>query len=41
MKQRTTLFLKIALFVISAVILALSLFWLPTLAREAAAMNPE
>ncbi|WP_199426892.1 DUF2975 domain-containing protein [Thermaerobacillus caldiproteolyticus] len=41
MKQRSTLFLKIAVFIIGTPVLALCIFGLPMLAKEAAESNSE
>lgn len=41
MKRGTTTFLKLAVFIIGTIILALCIFWLPGVAGEAAEMNPE
>lgn len=41
MKQGTTTFLKIAIFIIGIIVLALCTFLLPGLANDAAEMNPE
>lgn len=41
MKQRSTLFLKIAVFIIGTPVLALCIFGLPMLAKEAAENNSE
>lgn len=41
MKRGTTIFLKITIFIIGAIVLALCLFWLPEQASKAAEMNPE
>ncbi|MBP1933107.1 DUF2975 domain-containing protein [Ammoniphilus resinae] len=41
MKKGTTTFLKIAVFIIGLLVIVFCSFWLPGLASEAAAMNPE
>ncbi|MBN3523019.1 DUF2975 domain-containing protein [Paenibacillus apiarius] len=41
MKQGSTLFLKIAVFIIGTPVLALSIFWLPGIAARDAAAHPE
>ncbi|PIC63626.1 hypothetical protein CSV79_10825 [Sporosarcina sp. P13] len=41
MKKGTTIFLKIAVFLIAVTVLALCIFWLPWLANNTAEMYPE
>ncbi len=41
MKRGTTVFLKIAVFLIGITVLALCIFWLPWLANDTAEMFPE
>lgn len=40
MKQGTTTFLKVTIFIIGIFVLTLCTFWLPGLAKDAAEMNP-
>ncbi|MFE8697410.1 DUF2975 domain-containing protein [Cytobacillus sp. FJAT-53684] len=41
MKRGTTIFLKLAVFIIGLIILLLCIFWLPQMAGSAAELNPE
>ena len=41
MERGSTLFLKIAIYLLGAIILGLAIFWVPSLASSSAEMNPD